>query len=135
MREFLMPELARSVVEGEILKWLVAEEEGPNLNEPLVEVTDKVTIELPSPYDGILEKHLAKEGEIVKVKSPLKRFADENLNISPASQVSQAKNPEGLEHVDHGESSTYSRRPSLMMNTSYKSGDPTKRATQNQFLP
>ncbi|MEZ4632599.1 MAG: dihydrolipoamide acetyltransferase family protein [Deinococcales bacterium] len=105
MREFLMPELAESVVEGEILKWLVAEGERANLNEPLVEVmTDKVTVELPSPYDGILEKHLAKEGEIVKVKSPLARFADENLNISPASQVSQAKNPEGLEHVDHGES-------------------------------
>ncbi|MBS3967801.1 MAG: 2-oxo acid dehydrogenase subunit E2, partial [Truepera sp.] len=51
MKEVLLPELAESVVEGEIVKWLVAEGEAVQADQPLVEVmTDKVTVELPSPY-------------------------------------------------------------------------------------
>jgi pyruvate dehydrogenase E2 component (dihydrolipoamide acetyltransferase) len=75
-REFLMPELAESVVEGEIIKWLVAEGEIVEEDQPLVEVmTDKVTVELPSPYAGVLERHLVKEGDVVPVHEPIARFA------------------------------------------------------------
>ncbi|HWG84062.1 MAG TPA: biotin/lipoyl-containing protein, partial [Deinococcales bacterium] len=42
-REFLMPELAESVVEGEVLKWLVEEGAEVAQDQPIVEVmTDKV---------------------------------------------------------------------------------------------
>lgn len=62
-KEILMPELAESVVEGEILKWLVEEGDYLKKDQPFVEVmTDKVTVELPSPYEGVLLKKLAKEG-------------------------------------------------------------------------
>ena len=73
-----MPELAESVVEGEILKWLVAEGGDVAQDQPVVEVmTDKVTVELPSPFAGKLEKHLAKEGDVVAVHAPIALFADE----------------------------------------------------------
>lgn len=76
-KEFLMPELAESVVEGEIVQWLVAEGENVKADQPLVEVmTDKVTVELPSPYTAKLERHLAKEGDIVPVKQAIALFAD-----------------------------------------------------------
>ena len=76
-KEFLLPELAESVVEGEIVKWLVAEGETVQEDQPIVEVmTDKVTVELPSPYAGVLEKRLAAEGDVVAVHAPIALFAD-----------------------------------------------------------
>ncbi len=76
-KEFLLPELAESVVEGEIVKWLVEEGETVQEDQPLVEVmTDKVTVELPSPYAGVLEKRLAAEGDVVAVHAPIALFAD-----------------------------------------------------------
>ncbi|MDV6373209.1 dihydrolipoamide acetyltransferase family protein [Deinococcus arenicola] len=68
MKEILLPELAESVVEGEILKWLVNEGDTIALEQPLCEVmTDKVTVELPSPAAGILHKRMAQEGDVVAV--------------------------------------------------------------------
>lgn len=67
-RELLLPELAESVVEGEIVKWLVPEGGTVTQDQPVVEVmTDKVTVELPSPFAGVLTKHLAAEGDVVQV--------------------------------------------------------------------
>lgn len=72
MKEVLLPELAESVVEGEILKWLVAEGDEIALEQPLCEVmTDKVTVELPSPVAGVLHKRLAQEGDVVAVHAAI----------------------------------------------------------------
>ncbi len=71
-KELVLPEIAESVVEGEIVRWYVAEGEWVEKDQPFVEVmTDKVTVELPSPCRGRLIKHLAKEGEIVAVHRPI----------------------------------------------------------------
>ena len=76
-KEFLLPELAESVVEGEIVKWLVGEGERVEEDQPVVEVmTDKVTVELPSPFAGVLEKQLVKEGDVVPVNEPIALFGD-----------------------------------------------------------
>ncbi|UQN07516.1 dihydrolipoamide acetyltransferase family protein [Deinococcus sp. QL22] len=72
MKEVLLPELAESVVEGEILKWLVEEGDMIALEQPLCEVmTDKVTVELPSPVAGRLSKRLAQEGDVVAVHAAI----------------------------------------------------------------
>ncbi|MFC4427337.1 dihydrolipoamide acetyltransferase family protein [Deinococcus navajonensis] len=72
MKEVLLPELAESVVEGEILKWLVEEGDTIALEQPLCEVmTDKVTVELPSPVAGVLSKRLANEGDVVAVHAAI----------------------------------------------------------------
>jgi 2-oxoisovalerate dehydrogenase E2 component (dihydrolipoyl transacylase) len=77
-RELLLPELAESVIEGEIVKWLVAEGEHVVQDQPVVEImTDKVTVELPSPFAGTLEKQLVPEGGVVAVHAPIARFADD----------------------------------------------------------
>ena len=76
-KEFLLPELAESVVEGEIVKWLIQEGERVEEDQPVVEVmTDKVTVELPSPFAGVLEKQLVKEGDVVPVNEPIALFGD-----------------------------------------------------------
>ncbi len=77
VREFLLPELAESVVEGEVVRWIVAEGQSVKQDDPIIEVmSDKVTVELPSPYTGVLEKQLVKEGDVIPVHTPLARIVE-----------------------------------------------------------
>lgn len=101
-RELVLPELAESVVEGEIVKWLVAEGEHVAQDQPVVEVmTDKVTVELPSPYAGVLEKQLVPEGAVVAVHAPLARFADAAEGATePVGNASAAPSPEAQQVQD-----------------------------------
>lgn len=72
VQEFRLPALAESVVEGEVLGWLVAEGDTVAEGQSVLEVmTDKVTVELPSPYAGRVTQLLAKVGEIVAVGGTL----------------------------------------------------------------
>ena len=87
-KEFLLPELAESVVEGEIVKWLVSEGERVEEDQPVVEVmTDKVTVELPSPFAGVLEKQLVKEGDVVPVNEPIALFGDGSSQGAPQAEA------------------------------------------------
>ncbi|GGL78283.1 dihydrolipoamide acetyltransferase component of pyruvate dehydrogenase complex [Deinococcus aerolatus] len=88
MKEILLPELAESVVEGEILKWLVEEGDTIALEQPLCEVmTDKVTVELPSPAAGILSKRMAQEGDVVAVHAVI-ALIDEGGEAAASTQPS-----------------------------------------------
>jgi pyruvate dehydrogenase E2 component (dihydrolipoamide acetyltransferase) len=67
-----MPEIAESVVEGEVIRWMVKEGDRIARDQPFAEVmTDKVTVELPSPYEGVLLKIVAREGQVVPIGKPL----------------------------------------------------------------
>jgi 2-oxoisovalerate dehydrogenase E2 component (dihydrolipoyl transacylase) len=64
--EIKMPQLGESVAEGTIGKWLKHLGEPVAKYEPLVEViTDKVNVEMPSPFAGVLQKILVEEGQTV----------------------------------------------------------------------
>lgn len=77
-RELRLPELAESVVEGEIVRWMVEVGDKVELDQPIVEVmTDKVTVELPSPYAGTLTEKVAAEGDVVAVNAVIARFDGE----------------------------------------------------------
>lgn len=85
-RELRLPELAESVVEGEIIRWLVAEGETVALDQPVAEVlTDKATVELPSPFAGVLLKQLAAEGDVVQVNAAIALFSDEGEGPSASA--------------------------------------------------
>ena len=63
-----LPALGESVVEGTVSRWLVAEGERVEVDQPLVEVTtDKVDAEIPSPVAGVVSEILAAEGDVVPV--------------------------------------------------------------------
>ena len=67
-----LPHVGESVVEGTIGKWLKKPGDQVERYEPLVEVvTDKVTMEIPSPVSGSLSRILAEEGETVPMGAPL----------------------------------------------------------------
>lgn len=66
--EFKLPEIGEGVVEGEIVRWHKQPGEAVQANEALVEVmTDKATIEVPSPIAGTVRELVAAVGDICAV--------------------------------------------------------------------
>ena len=66
--DFYMPDIGEGVVEGEIVGWKVKEGDHVKLDQPIVEVmTDKATVELPSPRAGVIKKINFKDGDICPV--------------------------------------------------------------------
>ncbi|HEX4579958.1 MAG TPA: dihydrolipoamide acetyltransferase family protein [Candidatus Dormibacteraeota bacterium] len=67
-----MPQLGESVTEGTIARWLKQPGELVAKYESIAEVvTDKVNAEIPSPAEGSMGEHIAKEGQVVAVGEPI----------------------------------------------------------------
>ncbi len=67
-----VPTLGESVTEATIARWYKKAGEAVAADEPLVELeTDKVTVEVPAPAAGVLEKIIAKDGDTVGVGAVL----------------------------------------------------------------
>src|SRR5215216_525452 len=82
-----MPQLGESVTEGTIARWLKAEGDEIEKDEPLAEVdTDKVNAELPSPFAGKIEKLLVSEGTTVDVGTEIVLVAVDGEE-SPAAEA------------------------------------------------
>ncbi len=65
---FKLVDIGEGIVEGEISKWFVKKGDNVKENQPLVEViTEKVTVELPSPVNGKIIEVGPDSGEIIKV--------------------------------------------------------------------
>ncbi len=75
--EFKLPDIGEGLAEGEIVKWLVAVGDTVVEDQPLVEVmTDKATVEIPSPRGGTVEALRAAEGDIVEIGTTILVFGD-----------------------------------------------------------
>ena len=80
-----MPALGESVSEGTVTRWLKAEGDHVNVDEPLLEVsTDKVDTEIPSPVSGILQKIVVQIDQTVPVGAELAIIADGAAASAPA---------------------------------------------------
>ena len=67
-----MPKLGFDMAEGTLVHWVIAEGEPVTKGAILAEIeTDKATVEVESPYDGVLARHITPEGEIVPVNTPI----------------------------------------------------------------
>ena len=89
--EIKVPSLGESVVEATVAKWYKNEGDAVVLDEPLLELeTDKVTLEVPAPSNGRIEKISASEGSTVEVGAIL-GLIDEN-----ASAQDQVKKPKSV---------------------------------------
>ena len=80
-----MPALGESVSEGTVTRWLKAEGDHVNVDEPLLEVsTDKVDTEIPSPVSGTLQKIVVQVDQTVPVGAELAIIADGTAASAPA---------------------------------------------------
>src|SRR5262249_8004938 len=82
--EFRLPELGEGVYEAELVAWLVKPGDVVKRGENLMEVlTDKATMEVPSPFAGTIESLGAQPGQQIKVGQPV-------LTYAPAGQAEPA---------------------------------------------
>lgn len=87
-----LPALGESVTEGTVTRWLKAEGEHVEADEPLLEVsTDKVDTEIPSPASGTLSSIKVAEDETVEVGAELAVIDDGSG--APAEAPAQAEAP------------------------------------------
>ncbi|MGH2554729.1 MAG: dihydrolipoamide acetyltransferase family protein [Actinomycetota bacterium] len=94
VREFLLPDLGEGLEDAEVVTWHVAEGDGVELNQTLVEVnTAKAMVEIPAPWEGVVEKLHASEGDVVKVGEPLVSIRVEDA--AATSDAPEASTGEG----------------------------------------
>lgn len=103
IRELILPQLAMGMSEGTIVEWVVDEGALVQKEEALVTVeTEKVAIELPSPYTGYV-RYIARPGDIVPVETLIGYIAESENEYqslvasgSPADQAASQATPPSM---------------------------------------
>lgn len=81
-----VPQLGESVSEGTITKWRVKEGDVVTKDQPIAEIaTDKADSELPAPAAGRIVKLLAKEGDVVPVRTVICQLEEGATASAPTS--------------------------------------------------
>lgn len=96
IQDIKLPELGEGVSEGELVKWLVKPGDSVKADQAIAEVlTDKATVEVPSPVAGVVKELRFKSGEVVKVGSTMITLegagAGTGVSSTPASAGVEAK--------------------------------------------
>jgi dihydrolipoamide dehydrogenase len=89
--EVKVPQLSESVSEATLMQWKKQAGEAVKRDEILVELeTDKVTLEVPSPADGVLAKIVQPDGATVHTDDVLAVVDTEGKAVAAASPVAAA---------------------------------------------
>jgi pyruvate dehydrogenase E2 component (dihydrolipoamide acetyltransferase) len=94
VKDVIMPALGMAMTEGLLVRWIKQPGARVNVGDPIAEIeTDKASMELESPQDGILGPHLVAPGAIVPIGGLLARvltddearseLSDDPPNIHP----------------------------------------------------
>ncbi len=88
--EFKLPDIGEGVVEGEVVEWMVAVGDSIKEDDPILSVmTDKATVEIPSPVNGVVSKIIGEPGDILPVGEVCIEFevdGDGNASSKPAAK-------------------------------------------------
>ncbi|KDQ51358.1 hypothetical protein JAAARDRAFT_185131 [Jaapia argillacea MUCL 33604] len=103
LQKFKLADIGEGITECEVIRWNVKESATIQAFDQLCEVqSDKASVEITSPFDGVVKQFLVKEGEVAKVGEGLclievdeDAVADEPNaeSIEPASESKPAANP------------------------------------------
>jgi pyruvate/2-oxoglutarate dehydrogenase complex dihydrolipoamide acyltransferase (E2) component len=86
-----MPQLAQSVVEGEVARWLIKEGDAIQIDQIIAEITcDKVDVELPAPVAGVVLKIMVAAGNTVPVGTPLAYIGRQGESVDASAATSSA---------------------------------------------
>ncbi len=108
--EVKVPPLGESVIEATVTQWFKKVGEHVEIDEPLVEIeTDKITIEVPSPATGVLEKCIVVIGDSVTVGSILGIIAEvKNETIKSPSTKSPPATFSTTSSLNHSSKENFS---------------------------
>ena len=88
--EVRLPELGEGVTEGELVKWLVKPGDSVKADQSIAEImTDKATVEVPSPTSGVVKELKFKVGEVIKVEDILVTLEGAAASAKPAAPAPQ----------------------------------------------
>jgi 2-oxoisovalerate dehydrogenase E2 component (dihydrolipoyl transacylase) len=93
--KFPLPDVGEGLTEAEIVSWRVKPGDQVALNQVVVEIeTAKSLVELPSPFEGVVQELLVNEGDTVQVGSPIISVRDDSPEpetpASPPAEVAAA---------------------------------------------
>jgi pyruvate dehydrogenase E2 component (dihydrolipoamide acetyltransferase)/2-oxoisovalerate dehydrogenase E2 component (dihydrolipoyl transacylase) len=94
--DFTLPEIGEGVYEAELIQWLVKPGDAVKRGQNLLEVmTDKATMEIPSPFIGTITDLKAEPGARIKVGQVLLSYAgaDKPVPVPVAAQATAAPAP------------------------------------------
>ena len=112
MIDVLLPVDQAEGTRSQVLRWLKAVGEPVRRHEPLVEIeTDKVTVEVPAPADGVLQEISAAEGTDVEPGALLGRVAPAAGEMASAAPAASAATTE-KSPVESRATLSAARRPS-----------------------
>ena len=90
---FKLPDIGEGVVEGEVVEWMVAVGDSVKEDDPILSVmTDKATVEIPSPTDGVVKSIEGEPGSILAVGQVCIEFdidGDGNAVAEPETKVEE----------------------------------------------
>ncbi|MBM0067637.1 dihydrolipoamide acetyltransferase family protein [Alkalicoccobacillus gibsonii] len=88
--EMKMPQLGESVTEGTITKWLVQPGDTIKKYEPIAEVmTDKVSAEVPSSYNGVVKELHVQEDETVSVGTVICSVETDEVSVEQTNAANE----------------------------------------------
>lgn len=88
---FPLPDVGEGLTEAEIVQWKVKPGDPVSLNQVVCEIeTAKSLVELPSPFTGVVDQLLAKEGDTVQVGAPILSVTSEGGTNQPTPGVDEA---------------------------------------------
>src|SRR5690349_17187569 len=95
MFEFRLPDIGEGVVEGEVVKWHVKPGDSVREDQPLVEVmTDKATVEIPSPKAGVVKELRVDEGKICAVGQVMLVIEESGASAAKAAPAAVENKPD-----------------------------------------
>jgi len=92
--EFKLPDIGEGVVEGEVVQWHVSVGDSVSEDDPIVDVmTDKATVTIPSPVNGVIASLSGEVGDMVAVGSTLVQFGSTD-SAPAATETAEESEPE-----------------------------------------
>ena len=111
LHEIIVPELAESTVEATVASWLKKDGEVVSKGDVIIELdTDKVSLEIVSPSNGIIQEVNKSEGEVVKVGDIL-GIIDDSKSTAPPSQEPKDEDIEKNQKSEVGTQSNNKEKP------------------------
>ena len=92
---FKLPDIGEGVVEGEVVEWMVSVGDTVKEDDPILSVmTDKATVEIPSPVDGKVTKIIGEPGDILPVGEVCIEFEVDGAGNASSSTDEAKPTPE-----------------------------------------
>ncbi|KIM81862.1 hypothetical protein PILCRDRAFT_71619 [Piloderma croceum F 1598] len=104
VQKFKLADIGEGITECEVIKWSVKPQGSIQAFDPLCEVqSDKASVEITSPFDGIVKELLVQEGEVAKVGEGLCLIEVDEDTAENSADLASAEPPKEQEAESYEE--------------------------------